>query len=142
MKSDTGFTDQTFPAVMDSLEPARLFVTGFNEEANLPPARIFNLELALEEILVNVINYAYPDRSNGTVTIGCSAEIGQITVSIRDQGKPFDPLLKEEPDLNCSIEERPIGGLGIFLTREMVDEIHYEHRNGFNITTFTLRSRT
>jgi len=127
------------PADENALETARQFVLEHAERLNLPAPVIFKLELALEEILVNVVHYAYPPGTTGVVEVGCLAEDDGISLCIADSGRPFNPLEKETPDLNVEIEDRQIGGLGIFLTREMVDAIDYHREQDRNIVTFTIR---
>ena len=94
------------------------------------------LDLAVEEIFANIANYAYYPQT-GKVTIhGClTRECCKITLSFEDRGKPFNPLEKKAPDLEPVNGKRQIGGLGIFLTRKMVDDIQYEYRDGKNILT-------
>lgn len=91
------------------------------------------LQLAVEEVVVNVMNYAYPAGEKGNVTIKVMSDGHQLRVVIIDSGIPFDPTLKEKADTTLSAEERPIGGLGIFLTRELMDSINYERVDERNI---------
>lgn len=93
------------------------------------------LRLAIEEIIVNVCSYAYSDVGDGTLDINISRTDNDITLSFSDQGKRFDPLQNDPPNFSLSIEEKPIGGLGIFLVQEMMDEVNYKWENGRNILT-------
>ncbi|MDD2237460.1 MAG: ATP-binding protein [Kiritimatiellae bacterium] len=127
------------PADEKALETARQFVLEQAERLNLPAPIIFKIELALEEILVNVVHYAYPPGTTGVVDVGCLTDEAGISLCIADSGRPFNPLEKEKPDLDIELEERQIGGLGIFLTREMVDAIEYRREQDRNIITFTIR---
>ena len=127
------------PADEHALETARMFVLEKAEALELSASSIFKLELALEEILVNVVHYAYPEGTTGIVDVGCLPEEAAISVCICDAGRAFNPLEKETPDLELGIEDRQIGGLGIFLTREMVDDIQYRREQDRNIITFTIR---
>lgn len=115
--------------ILDPL-PAR----GFDEET------CGMIRLACEEALVNVINYAYPD-GKGLVTVCCSITGASgdelLTIEIADSGDPFDPLAKEDPDLTISLEDRPIGGLGIFLIKNIMTEVHYTRREETNVLTLT-----
>ena len=88
--------------------------------------------MAVEEIFVNIANYAY-DNEPGDVWISVSTDELGATVEFRDSGVPFDPLQKEDPDITLSAEKRPIGGLGIFMVKKNVDDISYEYRDGQNI---------
>jgi anti-sigma regulatory factor (Ser/Thr protein kinase) len=120
------------PAVLESLEPLRGFAVGQAEDAGLTMDRVFKLELALEEILVNIINYAYPSAS-GEVEVACAMDQDLFRLTIQDWGLPFDPLAKKDPDLTENIEDREIGGLGIFFVREMADEVGYERLGETNL---------
>ena len=100
------------------------------QELNMP------INLALEEAVSNVMLYAYPG-SSGQVLVEAEHSAEQITFTISDSGIPFDPTAQTEPDLTLSAEERPIGGLGIHLVRQIMDSIHYERKDNRNILTLT-----
>ena len=96
---------------------------------------LFKIRLSVEEVVENVVRYAY---ANGDGFLGVETETdgnGLLTITLTDAGKPFDPLEKEDPDITLSAEERQIGGLGIFLTKQMMDEVRYKYENGCNILT-------
>ena len=95
-----------------------------------------HVELVAEEIFVNIASYAYPE-TGGFVTIRRSGGEGPegLTLAFIDSGIPYDPLQKPDPDLTLALEDRPIGGLGVFLVKELVDEVHYEYKDGQNILT-------
>ena len=94
------------------------------------------LELAVEEIFINIANYAYgTGTGEADIHIEIEGDPKQAVITLRDQGMPYNPLEKEDPDITLSAEERDIGGLGIFLTRKTMDEVHYEYRDGSNILT-------
>ncbi len=98
------------------------------------------IELALEEILVNVIRYAYPADQQGNIELTCSAVSQEgLTIKVVDQGIAFDPLARPDPDTSLSLEERDIGGLGIFMTKTLMSELNYERRQGKNILTMSKR---
>lgn len=105
------------------------------EAAELPMDKVFQLNLAMEEAVVNVMNYAYPGQEGMPVTLGADILDGSIRFVIDDAGVPFDPTQKEDPDLTLSAEERPIGGLGIMLVRQFMQEISYEYKDGHNRLT-------
>ena len=96
----------------------------------------FNLNLVLEEAVTNVIMYAYPQDEEHTMTLKAWTEDGKLTFQLSDQGKPFNPI-KEAPqvDTTLSAEERDIGGLGIFLIQQMMDEVEYEYKDNSNVLT-------
>ena len=92
--------------------------------------------VAIEEVFVNVAHYAYGDgEGNMTLGIGFDAESRTVTFRMTDQGTPFDPLAKSDPDITLSAEDREIGGLGIFIAKKTMDTITYAHKNGENILT-------
>jgi len=93
------------------------------------------LNLALEEAVVNVMNYAYPKDVQGNIYIETSTDDTHLQFTITDNGTPFDPTAKEDADTSLPLAERPIGGLGIHLVRQIMDSIHYEYINGQNVLT-------
>ena len=111
------------------------FIDGVCEEAGIDMATTMSLNLALEEAVVNVMSYAYPQGTEGLVDIDVVSGNGHIYFIISDSGQPFDPTDKGEVDTTLSAEERPIGGLGIHLIRQIMDDVVYEYRDGKNILT-------
>ncbi len=108
------------------------------EEIGLPIDKTFQLNLALEEAVVNVMNYAFPGETNRVFTLEAEDFDDRITFVIDDTGVPFDPTQQEDPDLTLSAEERPIGGLGIMLVRQFMSNINYEYREGHNRLSLTM----
>ena len=92
------------------------------------------LKLACEEIVVNVTSYAYPDGSDGFLDVYIRKD-DRIVIRFEDGGVPFNPLEHENPDTTLSWDERPIGGLGIFLVRSMMDDVRYTYENQKNVLT-------
>lgn len=113
------------------------YIDAVADESALDPALAISLNLALEEAVANVILYAYPEGTQGDVDITTTVADGVLTFIIADEGVPFDPTQKEEADVTLGLEERPIGGLGIFLVRQIMDTVGYERREGRNILTLT-----
>ena len=93
------------------------------------------IHLVTEELVVNVASYAYPDGADDYLDVEIIRDEGHITLRFRDGGVPFNPLEREAPDTSLPIEERPIGGLGIYLVRQFMDTVEYEYTNGENILT-------
>ena len=93
------------------------------------------INLAMEEAVVNVMNYAYPAGTKGNITIEAKSNGKELLLVITDTGKPFDPTARPEVDTTLSAEDRPIGGLGIHLIRQIMDHINYERTDGHNILT-------
>ena len=121
------------PSELDNLKRFSAFVLSCAQKHELSQKKIEKLMLAIEEALVNIFNYAYPD-SGGNVELRCIEE-GQdsLIIEIEDAGIPFNPLLMDSPDLNSDIEERKVGGLGIFLIKKLVDKLDYRREGDANI---------
>ena len=98
-------------------------------------ATTMQINLAIEEAVVNVMNYAYPAGTKGDITIEAKANKTEMFFIISDTGTPFDPTAKAEVDITLSAEDRSIGGLGIHLIRQIMDNINYERVDGHNILT-------
>lgn len=107
------------------------------------PKMRFTFRLVIEEIVVNIVNYAYPEGAAGSLDIGISSETEGdatiVTITFCDHGIPFDPLAKEAPDTTLSLKDRPIGGLGILLVKKMMDDVAYSFDQGRNILKLTKR---
>lgn len=95
------------------------------------------IKLALEEVVTNVILYAYPDKKDQDIRIDMAYENKRLTITITDQGIAFNPLQREEPDITLPPEERPIGGLGIYLAKQLMTEVTYTRSSEKNILTMT-----
>ena len=122
-----------------AVQPASDFVCRGAEEAGLPPGRLPDLALVMEEILMNVVRHAYPAGVQGVVEISYAVPApGCLQVEIADRGVAFNPLTYPEPDLNASLEDRPVGGLGVFLTRQFTDSLEYLRDGAWNRVRFAL----
>ena len=113
------------------------FVEAVAGEAQLDHEAIFNLNLALEEAVSNVIMYAYPEGKDGVVDIEAIVDGKRVSFVVTDSGTPFDPTSKEHIDINAKMDERPIGGLGIHLVRTIMDTVNYERKGENNILIMT-----
>lgn len=107
----------------------------FGESLGLARKAIFEICLAMEEVVNNIISYGYTDDAIHWIEIAISHENGTLIILIEDDGIPFDPLKAEEPDCECPIEQRKVGNLGIHLTKKYVDEMVYERQGDRNILT-------
>ncbi|OEU74992.1 MAG: hypothetical protein BA874_00915 [Desulfuromonadales bacterium C00003068] len=124
-------------AELASLEPLQEFVREQAHALALPEEYHLKLELVMEELVVNVFSYAYPDHI-GDIEVECYLRQDQpkFCVTIRDWGAAFNPLDQAPPDTQLSCEERQIGGLGIFLAKEMTDSLSYQYTGATNEVTF------
>ena len=113
------------------------FIETIAMENGLDHSLTMELNLAVEEAVVNVMEYAYPQGETGEVTIEVSVADDLLDINIIDSGAPFDPTQKSDPDTSLPVEERSIGGLGIFLVRQVMDTVSYRRDDGKNILTFT-----
>ena len=113
------------------------FVDEVCEQLGFDMSATMQMNLALEEAVVNVMNYAYPAGTKGEVCIEAEAEADTPMFTIIDSGIAFDPTEKDEVDTTLSAEERQIGGLGIYLVRQLMDDVEYERRDGRNILKLT-----
>ena len=111
------------------------FIDTVAEEVGLDMSLTMSLNLAIEEAVVNVMDYAYPEGQRGDVDIEVTADQQWLTFVISDTGIAFDPTAKEDVDTTLSAEERPIGGLGIFLVRQLMDVIDYKREGDKNVLT-------
>lgn len=111
------------------------FVEEIGNEFSLTPDVVFNLNLVLEEAVVNVINYAYPKEEHQPIYLSARLHEDSIILVLTDSGVEFDPTIAPEVDITLSAEERPIGGLGIFLIRQIMNEVKYDRIDGKNILT-------
>ena len=111
------------------------FIEEVGEAFELTPDVIFNLNLVIEEAVVNVINYAYPKEEHQSIYLSANLHEDSIVLVLTDTGKEFDPTQAPEADITLSAEERPIGGLGIFLIRQIMNEVKYQRIDGKNVLT-------
>lgn len=100
----------------------------------------FKVRLCAEEAVVNIVDYAYPDCRDGFIDVGTETADGCFILTLRDGGTPFDPLANPDPDITLSADERKIGGLGIFLCKQMMDEVSYSYLDGCNILTMKIKN--
>jgi anti-sigma regulatory factor (Ser/Thr protein kinase) len=97
---------------------------------------LFCIDLVCDELITNTIKYGYSDTAEHEIAIRLSVRPDEFAIELKDDGNPFNPLDSATPDTNLALEERPIGGLGIHLLREMMDRCEYQHADGKNCVTF------
>ncbi|MDR3182374.1 MAG: SpoIIE family protein phosphatase [Planctomycetaceae bacterium] len=134
--------EQTFSADVKILPEVNAFIKQCLEKLEYPPGEIMKMQLVCEEIYVNIAHYAYTDAEHSPehclITIRIAGTEGQNTeIQFRDSGRPFNPLLVAAPDITPSLQERPLGGLGLLLIKKNVDTISYDYTGGQNVLTLT-----
>ena len=125
----------TLPNDVQEVPQLNVFVDEVCEQADFDMSTTLKLNLAIEEAVVNVMNYAYPAGEKGDVDIEAMINDEYLVFVISDSGTPFDPTAKAEVDTTLSVEERGIGGLGIHLIRQIMDTINYKRVDGKNVLT-------
>lgn len=115
------------------------FIETIAHEVGMDKSLAMSVNLALEEAVTNVIMYAYPKGSDGYVDIEAILKKGTVDFTITDSGVPFDPTTVPDADINAALDDRPVGGLGIFLVKSIMDSVHYERKDEKNILSMTKR---
>ena len=123
-------------ALTGNLPQVLAFVDEQLEAADCPMKIQMQIDIAVEEIFVNIAHYAYnPGVGSATVRVDVMGEPPAVDITFIDGGVPYDPLAKADPDVTLSAEERQIGGLGIFMVKKSMDDIKYEYLDGHNVLT-------
>ena len=132
-------------AKIENLDKVTAFLEESLDEIGCGMKQSMQLSVAAEEIFVNIAHYAYaktdsagkiiPDTGSGRMSLTLVAENGGVAMTFEDDGTPYNPLEKDDPDVTLSVEEREIGGLGIFMVKKSMDEMFYENKDGKNILT-------
>lgn len=124
----------TILASVENLEQVLAFVDAELEKMGSPPKAQMQIDVAVEELFVNIAHYAYaPETGSATIRVQPDEEKHSIAITFIDSGIPYNPLAKPDPDVTLSAEERQIGGLGIFMVKKSMDGMRYEYRNGQNV---------
>lgn len=127
-------------ARVDHLESVLAFVDGELEQIACPMKQQMQIDIAVEELYVNIAHYAYaPETGTVTLRVETTETPASVAITFTDQGRPYNPLAKADPDVALSADERQIGGLGIFMVKKSMDEMDYEYRDGRNILTIRKR---
>ncbi|MBO4449484.1 MAG: ATP-binding protein [Clostridiales bacterium] len=128
--------ETTMDAKKSNLDNALAFIHEYLEEFGCLDKTLMQLDLAVEEIFVNIAQYSYGSKSGPvTIRISHSEDHSQVTITFTDSGLPYDPLAREDPDVTLPVEERQIGGLGIFLIKKYMDDVRYRFADGKNNLT-------
>ena len=124
----------TVKAEIENIEAVTDKVNGWLEEVGCPIKKQMEIDIVIDEVFSNIAKYAYkPDTGMVTVRLETGKEPGVAMLVFSDTGKPYDPLKVKEPDITLSADKRPVGGLGIFLVKKIMDEVRYEHVDGKNV---------
>jgi serine phosphatase RsbU (regulator of sigma subunit)/putative methionine-R-sulfoxide reductase with GAF domain/anti-sigma regulatory factor (Ser/Thr protein kinase) len=115
-----------FPAKFDQLDPIRGFASQAARDAGMDDSDTYAVELAVDEACTNIIEHAYQGENRGNIECTCESNNECLTIVIRDHGQPFDPSTVAAPDLNANIDNRVVGGLGVFLMKKLMDEVRFE----------------
>lgn len=127
-------------AMRENLDKVQAFLEKELRARDCPDMTRLEFSLAVEEVFLNIATYAYGgEKGTAAICIEDSDDTDVVTVVFKDRGIAFNPLLRHDPDVNIPIEKRKVGGMGIFLTKKMMDEVSYEYRDGQNVLTMRKR---
>jgi anti-sigma regulatory factor (Ser/Thr protein kinase) len=127
----------TFPARFEFLDQIREFVAEIARENGFNEKEIYSLQLAADEAATNVIEHAYADTSDAVFEFGCDVQEDALVITLHDRGKSFDISKVKEPNVTADLNERQIGGLGIYLMRKLMDKVEYHSDATGNLLTMT-----
>ena len=131
-----------FDAKFEFLDEIREYVGDIARKGGFSNKDVYNIQLATDEAASNIIEHAYEGIPNGVLDLACTMEKDVLKIILIDYGIPYDPSAVPMPDIKADLSERKIGGLGIFLMRKLMDEVHYEARaDKSNVLTMTKRKR-
>jgi serine/threonine-protein kinase RsbW len=129
----------TYPAQFEYLDEIRTRVAQEARSAGFGDKAVYAIQLAADEAASNIIEHAYAGISDASFELTCEIEKDRLVMTFSDQGKSFDPTKVRKPDVKADLSERKIGGLGIFLMRKLMDEVHYKTNGSMNILTLIKR---
>lgn len=132
----------TLAATVENVDEVIAFIDGLLDENDCPMKTAMAIDIAAEEIFVNIAHYAYaPEIGEATVSADIKTDSGEpvLSLTFADHGVKYNPLERPDPDITLGAEERSIGGLGIFMVKKSMDNVYYEYRGGMNI--FTLEKK-
>ncbi len=130
----------TFPARFEFLDEIREFVAEIAREGGFNDKEVYSLQLAADEAATNIIEHAYEGVPDADFDVTCDVRGDTLTITMRDEGRPFNPANVKLPNLKADIYERKIGGLGLYLMRKLMDDVHYiSNPKTGNLLTMTKR---
>ena len=107
-------------------------IESFGEMQGIPNSIIFAINLCLDELITNTIKYGYNDTNEHSITIDLELTETEVIIELIDDGLPFNPLERSDPDIGQDLDDRPIGGLGIYLVRNMMNQVNYQRQDDKN----------
>jgi serine/threonine-protein kinase RsbW len=130
------------PAKIENMELLVQFISDIARKLGFSGKRLKEIELATEEAIVNIINYAYPDHS-GDIKVTCAQDTSNaFVITIEDTGIAFDISSLKDPDISAGISDREVGGLGVFLIRKLMDKVRYHRKHKKNVLELVVRIST
>ena len=130
------------PIDLKEIERLNRIVRQFGDLHEVPSRALYAVNLALDEVVTNVVRHGYDDVPSGEEFVAClTAVAGELTTEVQDGGKEFNPLDAPTPDLTAPLDERTLGGLGVHLVRSLMDRVEYRRENGKNVLTMRKRIR-
>jgi serine/threonine-protein kinase RsbW len=128
-----------FLTELPELERINAAIDQFSNAQGWTPESLFQVQLVLEEVVANVISYGSGGERPPMVSVKLMQEGLHLSIEISDNGIPFDPVKRADPDLNASLHDRAVGGLGVYLVRQLMDSVSYQREDGKNILSITKR---
>jgi len=126
----------TLTAELENVPKVTEFVDERLEACGCPMKSQMQVDIAIDELFSNIANYAYnPEVGPATIRVSVDGDPLAVTITFIDRGVPYNPLVKDDPDIELNVEDRQIGGLGIFMVKKLMDDMTYEYRDGQNILT-------
>jgi anti-sigma regulatory factor (Ser/Thr protein kinase) len=119
-------------AISENLDRTLDFVNAELEKMDCPPKTQLQIDIAIEEIFINIARYAYGPKP-GFAVIRIRTGPNEIRLEFEDKGMPYNPLEKDDPDIGIPVEDRPIGGLGVFMVKKMMDAVEYRYEGSSNL---------
>lgn len=139
--NDPSIRTAVYIARFESLSDVRDFAAQAATDCGLSESAVYSVQMAVDEAFTNIIEHAFGGECQEEIECTCQIEKSGLKIILRDCGKPFNPLAVPEPDLTAEIEERQVGGLGLFFMRQLMDEVHFiflpgeNDQNGCNVLT-------
>lgn len=129
---------ESFAPRIESIHKIQEFVAGFLSANHIDSEKLMTIELIIEEIVTNITHYGFEEKSTGVIDVGVDIRGQDIFIEISDNGMAFNPLENKDPDVDADLDEREIGGLGIFFVKQLARGARYSRREGKNILALIL----